>query len=332
MKLPPHQLLEHKFAEYLKLEPSNMVVCSSGTAALHLGIEALNLNKYCKVIIPNYTMIACVRAVTLARLHPQLADCRYNLLLDNNSFGVHNAIAAVMAVHIYGRQCLMNELIHKTRYIKGIKIIEDLAELQIAPHRETDVACYSFYKNKVIAGEEGGAVYFKDIEVAKKARMLRNLGSTPLNDYNHIPYGCNYRMADCLAKPILKSLEKVKYNIKRRKEIELCYSEHLHTKLRHAFSTVIPWVYDIRVLNGTREVLRNKVKILNDKGIQARLGFLPISKQLEYIGYAHNNLKESEAAGETVFYLPLYEDGKPIKEDRIKRISKIVNQLFEVFF
>ena len=79
--MEPYQQLEREWAEWNHLDPAGMVVCSSGTAALHLALEALCLGG-AEIIVPDYTMIACARAVTLAGCTPVFVDCDERLLMD----------------------------------------------------------------------------------------------------------------------------------------------------------------------------------------------------------------------------------------------------------
>lgn len=80
--MEPYQLLEREFAEWNDLDPAGMVACSSGTAALHLALEAFRLPQGSKVIVPDYTMVAVPRAVTMAGLKPVFADCDERLNMD----------------------------------------------------------------------------------------------------------------------------------------------------------------------------------------------------------------------------------------------------------
>ena len=78
----PYQRLEKLWAEMNDLSSEGMVACSSGTAALHLALESLKLPNGSYVAVPDYTMIACARAVTLAGLKPVFIDCTSDLLID----------------------------------------------------------------------------------------------------------------------------------------------------------------------------------------------------------------------------------------------------------
>lgn len=77
--LEPYQLLERRWAEFNGLDPAGMVACSSGTAALHLALEALPVER---VFLPDLTMVACARAVVMAGLEPVFVDCDERLLMD----------------------------------------------------------------------------------------------------------------------------------------------------------------------------------------------------------------------------------------------------------
>ena len=337
--MQPYQLLEVKLAEWLNLDPAGMVVCSSGTAALHLAIEVLVPKKDSQVLVPDYGMIACPRAVTLANCMPVFIDCGDDLLINlrtvNDAPWDQRRASALMPVHIYGRRVDMDPL---HRYVEGrdLVVIEDMAELHgISPHPSTHAAAWSFYANKHVAGEEGGAVYFKDPEFAEHARMLRSLGFTEEHNYIHIPRGHNYRLADTLAGLILGSLEWYSENLKRRRELEATYQEHCPAALRMPHRDA-PWVYDLRIKGATYEVIDILVADLQKAGIAARHGFKPMSLQMEYANMQPPSKRTmwSEKGGisnaakiaQEMLYLPLT-PGKAHKETCQKAFEVISHVL-----
>lgn len=81
-ELEPYEQLELRFAEWNELPPEGMVACSSGTAALHLALEAINDKPAGEVIVPDLTMVACPRAVVLADKTPKFVDCNDQLLME----------------------------------------------------------------------------------------------------------------------------------------------------------------------------------------------------------------------------------------------------------
>ncbi len=72
--------LQKKYSEYIGSEYA--VSVNTGTAALHLALESLELPQGSEVIVPEFTMIASAWAVKYAGLEPVFVDCDDNLLLD----------------------------------------------------------------------------------------------------------------------------------------------------------------------------------------------------------------------------------------------------------
>ena len=216
-----YQLLEHRWAEFIGRDPGLVVACSSGTAALHLALEALKVRPFgSEVVVPDFTMVACARSVVMAGLMPRFVDCDKTLLMDDGDpFGnvTVEPYSAFMGVHVYGRRLDM-DWIHSV--VNSSPVIEDMAEIHgVNPHPDTEAACWSFYRNKIIGGEEGGAIAFKEKDVATYARQLRSLGMTPSHDFIHHPRGHNYRLANSLAERILLAVEGYGSALARRRAV-----------------------------------------------------------------------------------------------------------------
>jgi perosamine synthetase len=300
----PFERLEHEFAAWAGLDPGGCVACSSGTAALHLSLEALGLPPGGEVLVPDYTMVACARAVTLAGLTPVLVDCDDRLLMLPTDGGWCRGLVAVMAVHVYGRRVDVGRVHHEAW---GLAVIEDLAEAHgVRPHPRTDAACWSYYRNKVIAGEEGGLVYFKDPACAAAARELRSLGLTAAHDFRHRPRGHNYRLSNAHAGLVLTSLAAVGASLRRRRAVEGMHDELCPDRWRMPPRDV-PWVYDLRVPGLTRGRMDDVVRALREAGVEARHGFLPMHAQPEYSRcrvVGAGGVSKAGVAGDEVMYLP----------------------------
>lgn len=275
--LEAYQELEQRWSKWLGDVTPYCVACSSGTAALHLGLEALNMPQGTVVAVPEFTMVACARAVTLAGHVPTFVDCGMDLNINPELISIiPKNPRTVMAVHIYGRRCDM-EAVHSRSL--GF-VVEDLAEAHgIRPHQGTDVACWSFYKNKAIAGEEGGMVAFKDKSHADRARSLRSLGFTENHDFLHVPRGHNYRMSNCHAQLVLNNLDKFPQNGEARRRVEQWYERHIPHEWKMPLRDTV-WVYDIKLPRSVDTA--GVVRELNQAGIAARLGFKCMSEQPEY--------------------------------------------------
>lgn len=295
----PHEKLERELEEWTGMP--HVVACSSGTAALHLAMEAVRREGW-RVIVPDFTMVACARAVSMADMVPIFVDCDESLRMLPRSIEccMSPYVAAIMAVHIYGRRCDM-ERIHEIARNFGVPVIEDMAELHgVQPHPNTFAAAYSFYANKIVHGQEGGAVCFRRKEDADRARHQRCLGFTEEHDFIHYPRGYNYRMSDIHAGMISHSLGCFGSAMHVRRKNER-HCDELIPECFHMPERQSPWVYDIR-LPGTDTTAI--VRLLNSRGVPARLGFKPMSMQPEYRGHYHVCQMACRMSQE-IIYLPL---------------------------
>lgn len=299
-----YQELELAWGKYT--DGDHVVACSSGTAALHLALEALALPLGSEVVLPDFTMVSCARAVAMAGLVPVFVDCTPRLVIDPAlvETAVTPRTRAVMAVHVYGRSCDMPALADVCgKY--DLYLLEDSAEAHgLPPHPSTDATCWSFYRNKIVAGEEGGAVAFACGDLAKRAKKLRSVGFTEEHDYTHIPRGHNYRLANCLARQVLDSLKNVDANQKTRREMERVYDAKCPEKWRMPYRDCV-WVYDVRIAGMTPWAQSEAVRQLNRASIAARHGFKPMSSQKEFRGCRRLKGDSAALAAREVIYLPV---------------------------
>ena len=294
-ELEPFQELEIKFAQWNQLDPKGMVACSSGTAALHLAWETLNPAG--KIVdMCDLNMVACPRSVVLADMEPRFTDCDHFLLVELGD--VPDTCDNLLVTHLYGRQVDLTEIRREVDYL-----VEDLAEAHgLHPFRDTDAACWSFYKNKQIYGEEGGAVWFRDPKHAKLARQLRSLGFTDDHDFTHVPRGHNYRMSNAHARLILPSLAEADVNLAKRRQVEQWYDAKVPKEWQMPPRDVV-WVYDLRIPGMTSEQQDRLVRGLNQRGVAARHCFKPMTKLEEWRGtqpVSPNAIRLSQE----VIYLP----------------------------
>lgn len=307
MTAEPYQLLEQEWAAFNGVPPECMAVCSSGSAALHLALECLCLPPGSEVIVPTFSMIAAARAVTLAGLRPVFVDCGDDLLMDPGlvaEAAERPKVAAILPVHVYGRRCDMAALAPLAEGA-GLWLVEDLAEAHgVRPHPETDVACWSFQRTKVVHGEEGGAVAFRLPAHAALARSLRDMGFAPERDYWHAPRGWNYRLANLLAAPIRGSLLAVEASVVARWRLWAAYDAACPVEWRPPVPES-PWVYPARVPGLTAARQDAAVQALKAAGVAARHGFRPLHLQEEYRACSFVGGGNALRASTEVITLPL---------------------------
>lgn len=269
--IEPYQELEQKYAQFVGA--SYGVSCNSGTSALHLALLGLGIVAGDEVIVPDFTMGAVAFAVSYCGARPVFAD----VSLDDYGMDPHDferkitpKTRAVILAHTYGRLAPIAEIIAIARE-HGIAVIEDACEAQGAVYAsKADATCWSFYKNKIIAAEEGGMVTTNNPELAKNIADLKNMAFGPKHDYFHERIGYNYRMPNAMAKLALVSLHTYPANAKKRRLIEGWYEKCIpdHLPGREAV-----WFYETP---GNRSVV--------ERCVEARLPFKPLSSFPMYGG------------------------------------------------
>ncbi len=285
--------------------------CNSGTNALLLALRALGVGKGDEVIVPEFTMIATAWAVTYCGATPVFIDCKDDLTIDEKL--IEDAISpktkAIIPVHIYGRRCNMDEIVHLATKYKLV-LIEDMAEAHgIKP--VSDIACYSFYGNKIITTGEGGICLTNNKSLYTKLQYLKAMSFDKDHLFLHDEIGYNFRMTNVQAAIGLAQVERIDEILTKRQKIETWYYENLPKKYLMPDREVC-WMYDIKVEN-QKDIMEK----LKDKGIETRMFFKPMSMQPMYIDtYEHLNAYKWSKQG---IYLPTYTD---MTEDNVKYICE----------
>ena len=323
--------LEKEFGEFIG--NPNTVAVASGTAALHIACEVARAKitddvtgeVRPSIAVPEYTMVACARAAAMADLDIHFVDCNDDLQMNMDL--VPDQMHIVMAVHIYGNVCNVYEA-HRKPY--GPLVIEDMAEVHGAePHPNSFAACWSFYKNKTIHGEEGGMIAFKNPQNVRLAKQLRTLGFDDNHDYFHVPRGVNARMSNAHAELILPSLRNFKQNKKHKHYLANTY-DNCVPKRWFKPVCIYPWIYPLRIKGMDRFQQRELVLRLNEKGIAARQGFKSMKLQAEFEPLRGNPFLQTNAMKlqHEIIYLPLSEtmtrDDVARICDELMNVAKIV--------
>jgi len=214
---------------------THALAVSSGTTALHLALVALGVGPGDEVIVPDLTFAASANAVLFCGATPVLCEIDLNTwCLD-----VHEAAKlitpytkAIMAVHLYGQVCQMDDLCHLV-HSSQLLLIEDCAEAIGSQWRGQpvgtfgDAAAFSFFGNKTISTGEGGMVQFRDSVIAQHAKVLRDHGMSPGKRYWHEMVGFNYRLTNLQAAIGVAQLERLTAIIHRKQLIAALYQSKL---------------------------------------------------------------------------------------------------------
>jgi perosamine synthetase len=203
------------------------VAVSSGTAALHLAVLALDLQPGDEIIVPAYTFPATASVVALAGLKPVLVDVDpVTMNIDPSRIDVGPRTKAVMPVHLFGRPARIEEL-------PDLPLIEDAAGALGARRGGRAcgslglMGCLSFHPRKIVTTGEGGAITTSDERVAESSRMLRNHGWRSLADADMPVPGFNYRLSDILCAVGLPQIRRLDTLLAERTRVAAAYAERL---------------------------------------------------------------------------------------------------------
>lgn len=327
-------LFEEKFADFVGT--SHATAVSNGTVALHLALVTLGIGEGDEVIVPSFTYIASVSTIVITGAKPVFVDSLENTWQVDPA-DVRRKITphtkAIMAVHIYGHPCEMDELKSIAKE-HNIFLIEDCAEafgsLYKGKHVGTfgDISTFSFYGNKTITTGEGGMVITNDETLYDRAYHLKMHGLAKYREYWHDVIGFNYRMTNICAAIGLAQLEKAEEKIRMKRELRSCFDSNLkgvpvkpHGEYGDVFHSY--WMYSI--LTDTprqREDLRNHMRA---KGIETRPSFYP-AHTMPMFSQKFQKLPVAEYLGWCGINLPSWPG---LKVEDIKYITDVIKSFFE---
>jgi UDP-4-amino-4,6-dideoxy-N-acetyl-beta-L-altrosamine transaminase len=207
---------------------SHAVACSSGTAALHLAVMALDLGPGDKVVVPSLTFLATANVVRLMGAEVVFADVNPETgLMGGQELSTAlgregpGKVKAVVPVHYAGQCAAPDEL---AAAANGLPVVADSCHAlgtaygsggTVGDCRHGIMETFSFHPVKTIAAGEGGAITTNDGALAERLRRLRNHGMTRDPDsfvrddlardgkgeanpwyYEMAELGLNYRLSD----------------------------------------------------------------------------------------------------------------------------------------
>lgn len=220
------------------------VVCSNGTAALHIACLAAGVGAGDEVITTPITFAASANCALYCGARPVFADINektYNIDPKEVAAHVSEKTKAVVAVDFTGQSVEAEELLAICRE-KNLVLIEDGAHVIGTKYKGrangsiADMTTFSFHPVKTVTGGEGGAVLTNSEEYYQKLLLYRAHGITRDESlmehkpdgpwyYEQIELGYNYRMTDIQAALIISQLDKLPLFSTRRKEIVAKYNE-----------------------------------------------------------------------------------------------------------
>lgn len=198
---------------------------SSGTAALHLALEAAGLGAGDRVAIPAYCCQSVLSGLLLAGCTPVLLDidpARLVVDLDDLFAKTADGVAGIVFVHLLGYPGPIEEL-----HSIGIPVIEDCAQSlgariggrQVGTFGTASV--FSFYATKLMTTGEGGMVLSDAPAILRKVRSMRCARQ------NRRGKAFGYTMSDMEAALGRSQLARLPAFIEKRRAIARLYRKEL---------------------------------------------------------------------------------------------------------
>jgi perosamine synthetase len=325
---------ENKFAEYLGVKYAASV--SNGTVALHVALLALGIGEDDEVIVPTFTYIASVNAITYTGAIPVFVDSDLNnwqMSLEDTRKKITKSTKAILAVHLYGHPCEIIEL-RKIADEHSLFLIEDTAEALGSEYNGRkvgtfgDISTFSFFGNKTITTGEGGMVVTNNPEYHKKAVHFKGQGLADNREYWHDVIGYNYRMTNICAAIGLAQLENVDEIIKSKRNIANWYQSELkklpitfHSEInKNIYSTF--WMISILAED---EPTRDNLRVhLAQNGIETRPAFNPVHLMPMYLK-ENQHFPVAVDLGKRGINLPSYPE---LNEDDVRFICNTISDFY----
>jgi perosamine synthetase len=309
---------ETEFARYVGC--AHGVAVTSGTTALQLAVRTAGVGPGDEVLISASTNIATALAVVHNGAVPVPVDSEretWNLDLDLVEALITPRTRAIIPVHLYGHPVDMDRL---CEIVAGhdLVVIEDCAESHGATVRGRmtgsfgEMACFSFYANKVITTGEGGMITTNDDRLAERLRLLRNLAFTEPR-FRHLDAGYNFRMTGYQAAMGLSQLGRIDEIIEAKRQLAGWYAEalegipHLRLPIEHDWARNVYWMYAVVIEDGFGSSRDEVARGLRAAGIDTRTFFCPMDLQpclLDVPGFRSDPCPVADSLWETGLYLP----------------------------
>ena len=317
------------------------VVCSSGTAALHLSYAGAGVNPKTIGIVPAITFSATANAFRYLGAEVRFCDVdektglicldSLNSILQSNEYQFDSSLGVVSPVSFAGATAPLEEIKNLTQ-IQGLRVIEDASHspgafidgdkttIHSASCSHTDAACLSFHPVKHICCGEGGAVLTNDKSISEAARKLRSHGiERPYDDNHKSPWfyqqtelGWNYRLTDIQAVLGHSQLSRLDIQLEARRKIAETYDRAFkEAPFNKCFEVPVflpGHSWHLYILRFKLAGIRDRVhKFLKKRGILTQIHYVPLHRHPYYIErYGRQNFPGAEKFYQSCLSIPMF--------------------------
>jgi dTDP-4-amino-4,6-dideoxygalactose transaminase len=326
----------------------HVAALSSGTAALHLALILLGVERGDEVICQSMTFSASANPIVYQGAVPVFVDSEedtWNMDPVLLEAAIKDRLArgkkpkAIIPVHLYGMPAKMDEIL-AVASAYDIPVVEDAAEALGSFYR--DQACgtfgqlgvLSFNGNKIITTSGGGALTGNDESLIKKARFLATQARDAAPHYQHSHIGYNYRMSNVCAGIGRGQMEVLNERVAQRRANYEYYVSQLGEQPGITFVSEPEGYYSNRWLttvlinpaesNGiTREELRTA---LEKENIESRPLWKPMHKQPVFEDAPAYTNGVSEKLFDQGLCLP---SGSNLTKNDLERVINVFNEIMQ---
>lgn len=336
------QLFEKEIQSFLNT--TNEVICvNTGTAALHLALQAIGIGPGDEVLVPSLTYVATFQAISATGAKPVACDVsmdRVFIDLDDAAKRLTPRTKAILPVH-YASSSEGMDAVRAFAAVNSLRVIEDAAHsFGCARGSERigaagDITCFSFDGIKNITSGEGGAVLTSDSEVARRIKDARLLGVEKDTDKRYAgqrswtfdvnEQGWRYHMSNLMAAIGREQLKKFPgfAEIRRSRAQKYCAAFKNTPGLSLLdvdYSQLVPHIFPVRIHSGHRDQVFDA---LIDAGIECGIHYQP--NHLLSFFKTEYKLPNTERLHGELLSLPLHPDFS--ETEQLQVIEGIINSL-----
>jgi dTDP-4-amino-4,6-dideoxygalactose transaminase len=335
---------EKDIAHYLNIPFNNVVCVSSGTAALHLAVDAIT-NPGDEVLVPSLTFLSSFQAISACGSKPvpcEVFEDTLTIDLNDAESKITANTKAIMAVH-YASNLVDLEKLYKLAKKHKLRIIEDAAHAFGCEYNNEkvgsigDIVCFSFDGIKNITSGEGGAIISSDekvLNIVKDTRLLgiekdseKRYAGARSWDFDVTRQGFRYHMSNIFAAIGRTQLGRFE-NEFAPKRIAL-YKQYRESLANingielieyDSRSKIIPHIFPIKVKNDRRDELK---AYLEKNEIPTGIHYKPNHLLSFYV--TNVNLLKTEKIYTEILTLPLHPE---LEVDDINSICSLIKYFF----
>ncbi len=328
------------------------VVCSNGTAGLHMAVLAAGIGAGDEVITTPITFAASANCALYCGARPVFADINpetYNIDPASVEKCITDKTRAVVAVDYTGQSADLEPLLKLCRE-KNLVLIEDGAHVIGTTYQGkkngsiADMTMFSFHPVKTVTAGEGGAILTNSEEYYRKLLLYRAHGITRDETlmehsadgpwyYEQLVLGYNYRMTDMQAALLISQLDKLDLFSRRRKEIVARYNEAFAKLPGIVIQKEIPesdttrHLYILRIKPEAFSIDRRQFfDALEAENVCCNVHYIPTYyfPYYEKLGYRKGLCPNAEKLYEEIITIPLY---YAMTDEDVESVIKAVEKI-----